>query len=222
VKANAKGYPEVQSCQGANTSDNRNNIFVQVFGTTSADVSESMELKSTPISRVVKPPAVSTFDLPGSAEPRTAGAVVDPEEAPVSVPATTDTTDRTAPIELEEFDANPRLKRFRAKRADNLELTIDVAFLKHLIHVLIENHSISISPKDTQCIMSFFDTDCEVRIKKRKIIERSAGEPTCCGTTEYEREVIVDTIHKIIVGGLNVLKTAPQFISFLAELGVSF
>jgi hypothetical protein len=70
--------------------------------------------------------------------------------------------------------------------------------------------------------MGFFDTDCEVRIKRKRVIERSAGEPTCCGTTDHDREVIVEGIQKIIVGGLNILKTAPQFISVLAELGVSF
>jgi hypothetical protein len=191
--------PDVSTTQNSNKNESTNNIFLQVFGGTSAEVSESHEVA-----------------------PQLAPILIHPPVEPAPEPAT---ADPPAELELKDLDAdlvdNAKLKRFRAKRADNLELTIDVLFLKHLIHVLIENHSLAITAIDIHDIMAFFDSKCEVRTTKRRVMEREVGEPTCCGTTAHEREVVIETIAKIIVGGLNIIKTAPDFITFLADLGVN-
>jgi hypothetical protein len=228
AKATVKGratFPEVQSTQGTNANDTTTNIYVQTILGTSADVSDAERLDLKPIQgRIVKPPAqapdfepLETDNVVATFE-RVADAPFSPQGWQDS-PATTTTTTE---IELDEFVENPKLKRFRAKRADKLELTVDVSWLKHVIHVLIANHSITISPRDVHDIMQYFDSDCEIRVKKKRVVERSASEPTCCGTTEQEREVVIETISKIIVSGLNIIKTSPPFIGFLTELGLAF
>jgi hypothetical protein len=197
------GIPDVSTNQNSNTHESSNNIFVQVFGQSSADVSDAI-----PLGPVTEVPIIAEESKELEPKP------------PIQR--------QSMALELEDIGKdsdlvdNANLKRFRAKRADALELTIDVEWLKHLIHVLIENHSITITPKDVHDIMVFFDADCEIRIKKKVVVERDVGEPRCCGTTEHERQIIVETIQKIIVSGLNLIKTAPQFITFLSELGIAF
>jgi hypothetical protein len=131
----------------------------------------------------------------------------------------------TNEIELEALDSdlvdNAKLKRFRAKRADNVEITIDVNWLKHVIHVLLVNHSVTVTAADIHDFMAYFDEDCEIRTRKRKIVERDIEPNRCCGFTEKQREKIIEVIDKIIVSGLNLIKTAPKFIAFLSELGLS-
>jgi hypothetical protein len=211
VKANVKGYPEVQSTQGTNAQDTTTNIYVQTILGSSAEVSEAerLDLKSGPLSRkiVVKPP-VSTFDLPDVDEPV--------EEA--TKPGKTESAD-TAPIELEELpDQNPKLRKFKAGTLRTAEFNIDVSFLRHVIHILITNHALTLTAADIHDIFAYFG-EVEVRLKKRKIVERDVEDTGCCGPAH--REKIVEVIQKILVLGLNIAKYCPELVKFMADLGIS-
>jgi hypothetical protein len=72
----------------------------------------------------------------------------------------------------DDLDANPKLRKFKAKRTDQVEYIVDVAFLENVIKVLIDNHNINITPQDIEAILSPFgecvgkstiDTDTEPR-----------------------------------------------------------
>jgi hypothetical protein len=92
-----------------------------------------------------------------------------------------------------------------------------VEFLKQVIHVLINNHNIAITADDIKAIMSFFG-ETEIRMKRRKIVERS-GDVGCRGSVD--REKFVEVIHKILVLGVNISKYVPALVEFLAELGLN-
>jgi hypothetical protein len=213
VKANVKGYPEVQSTQGTNAQDTTTNIYVQTILGSSAEVSEAerLDLKSGPLSRkvVVKPP-VSTFDLPDVDEPV--------EEAIVPVKTESTATDEST-LELEELpDQNPKLRKFKAGTLRTAEFNIDVSFLRHVIHILITNHALTLTATDIHDIFAYFG-EVEVRIKKRKIVERDVEDSGCCGPAH--REKIVEVIQKILVLGLNIAKYCPELVKFMGDLGIS-
>jgi hypothetical protein len=83
----------------------------------------------------------------------------------------------------EVLDPNPKLHRFRAQRLDNVEYVADVAFLEHVLHTLITNHSITVTPADIEAMLSYFG-DCAVNTRIEHYMTRDVDvEPTCCGTT---------------------------------------
>jgi hypothetical protein len=96
--------------------------------------------------------------------------------------------DDTLEADDEVLDPNPKLHRFKAQRLDNVEYVADVAFLEHVLHTLITNHSITVTPADIEAMLSYFG-ECAVNTTIEHCMTRDVdAEPTCCGTTQKQRE----------------------------------
>jgi hypothetical protein len=128
---------------------------------------------------------------------------------------------KTNEIELEALDSdlvdNAKLKRFRARTQREASFTIDVEFLKNVIHVLLINHNITVTSRDIHDIMGFFG-EVDIRTKKQRVIERDI-DAGCCSAKQ--REKFIEVIQKIIVLGINVKKYVPALVEFLTDLGLS-
>jgi hypothetical protein len=98
------------------------------------------------------------------------------------------------------------------------EFIIDVAFLRHVIHILITHHQLTITKHDIEAIMTHFG-EVDVRTKKQRVHERSA-DVSCCGGSETH-EKIIEVIKKVIVQGWNVAIFVPELVSFLGDLGIT-
>jgi hypothetical protein len=190
-----------------NKNDSTTNLTVNVFGT-SADVSDAI-----PLSSIVELPTTAV-----EAEPR------DVEHAPVPPAAAATTAVEQSSLELHEiesFDQNPKLKRFKARTLREADFNIDVAFLRHVIQTLIVNHNITITAVDVQAIMSFFGP-VEMRTSRKHIIEREPAEPCLCfGGSERTTDKIVEVVKKVIVQGVNIAKYVPALVEFMTQLGIT-
>jgi hypothetical protein len=132
-------------------------------------------------------------------------------EPPNSIQATT--------AELEDFDDNPKLRRFRAKQLDQVEYVVDVAFLENVIKVLIDNHSISITPQDIEAILSPFG---ECVVKTEHILVKSRGideDLNCCGCSKKQEQEAVEVVKSIALNGLSLVKHIPDLLGFLGKIG---
>jgi hypothetical protein len=127
----------------------------------------------------------------------------------------------TAPMELEDLDENPKLRRFRAKQLDQVEYVADCDFLRNIIKVLIQNHNITITPLDLEGIFGVWG-DVVVNTRIEHVIERDIDvEPKCCGCTKAQQERAVEVIKSILLNGMNVAKTLPDVVKFLSGLGLA-
>jgi hypothetical protein len=103
---------------------------------------------------------------------------------------------------------------------DEAEYIIDCDFLKHIINILIQNHSITVNKMDLDNILSYFG-DVDVRTRKERIMEREVGESGCCGCSEKTRDKIIEVIQKVVLNGLSIAKHIPDLAEFLGSIGVS-
>jgi hypothetical protein len=129
----------------------------------------------------------------------------------------------TAPaqgVELEEFEANPKLMRFRAKRTDDVEFIVDVEFLVHVIKVLVAKHSITITPDDIEEMLSYFG-EVVVKTTQQTYMVRDAEEPGCCGMSKAQQERVMTVIKSAALNGLNLARNVPDMLGFLTRIGVS-
>jgi hypothetical protein len=132
-------------------------------------------------------------------------------------------------VELDEIleadevpDPNPKLHRFRAQRLDNVEYVADVAFLEHIVHTLITNHSITVTPADIEAMLSYFG-ECAVNTRIEHCMTRDVDvEPTCCGTTQKQREQAIEVIKSVVLNGINIAKSIPSMQQFMSRLGIGF
>jgi hypothetical protein len=123
---------------------------------------------------------------------------------------------------VEVLDPNPKLHRFRAQRLDNVEYIADVQFLEHVIHTLITNHNITVKPADIEAMLSYFG-ECAVNTRIEHCMTRDVdAEPTCCGTTQKQREQAIEVIKSVILNGLNIAKSIPSMQQFMGRLGIGF
>jgi hypothetical protein len=122
----------------------------------------------------------------------------------------------------EVLDPNPKLHRFRAQRLNNVEYVADVAFLEHVIHTLITNHNITVTPADIEAMLSYFG-ECAVNTRIEHCMTRDVdAEPTWCGTTQKQREQAIEVIKSVVLNGLNSAKAIPSMQQFLGRLGIGF
>jgi hypothetical protein len=121
----------------------------------------------------------------------------------------------------EVLDPNPKLHRFRARRAGSLEVVVDVEALTHIIHVLIDNHSIVVTPKDLEDVLSYWG---EPTVKTERVVVQSRGVPVvgggCCACTDEQKEEVIETIKSIALNGLSLVKNMPDLLGFLGKLGL--
>jgi hypothetical protein len=123
------------------------------------------------------------------------------------------------PLELEEFNTNPQLRRFRAKRIEEVEFVVDVEFLEHVIRVLIERHNIRVEAEDVEAIMSYFG-ECVVKTKEERFTTRGV-DVGCCGS-KAEQEKAMKIVKSVVVNGLNLVKHVPALLEFMRGIGLSF
>jgi hypothetical protein len=197
--------PDVSSNQNKN--DSTTNLTVNVFGT-SADVSDAI-----PLTSIVELPITAVE----AEQPR------DVEHAPIPPLPPSPVVETSLELhEIESFDQNPKLKRFKARTLREAEFNSDVAFLRHCIQTLIVQHGITITAADVESIMGFFGP-VEMRTSRKHIIEREPPEPTCLcfGGSERTTDKIVEVVKKVIVQGVNIAKYVPALVEFLTELGIS-
>jgi hypothetical protein len=121
--------------------------------------------------------------------------------------------------EVEVLTENIPLQRFRKKAESRSDIVVDVAFLRHVIQVLITNHGIITTPRDLEQILSFFG-DVDVRRERQVVKTRSAkNKGGCCSDVDVDE--VVEIVQKVLVNGVNIIKQMPRFIGFLQELGLS-
>jgi hypothetical protein len=198
--------PDVSSNQNKN--DSTTNLTVNVFGT-SADVSDAI-----PLGSIIELPTVAveseSRDIELKPVPPAAAAATPIEQSSLEL------------HEIESFDQNPKLKRFKARTLREAEFNIDVAFLRHVIQTLIVNHNITITAVDVQAIMSFFGP-VEMRTSRKHIIEREPPEPKCLcfGGSERTTDKVVEVVKKVIVQGVNIAKYVPALVEFMTQLGIT-
>jgi hypothetical protein len=117
------------------------------------------------------------------------------------------------------YESNPKLRRFKAKRSDQLEIVIDVAFLQHIIKTIIENHGVVLSPKDTEDILGYFG-ECVVKTEHVAVLPRGAEEPRC-GCSKKQQQEFMDVVKSVLLNGMKLGTQMPQFVQFLGNLGLS-
>jgi hypothetical protein len=125
----------------------------------------------------------------------------------------------TASAETEDFDENPKLKRFRAKQLNQVEYTVDVAFMENVIRVLIDNHDITITPKDIRDILTPFG-DVVVKTQVMSVQNRSVEDLNCCGCSKKQQEA-AQVVKSIALNGLSLAKHIPDLLGFLGKIGIS-
>jgi hypothetical protein len=180
-----------------------------VFGGASGEVSESNEgLKLPPLSVLesLEPEPITELE----------------PTPPAKVERRSQAIESLELHEIESFDQNPKLKRFKARTLREAEFNVDVEFLRHCIHTLIVKHNITITTVDVEAIMSFFGP-VEIRTSRKHIIEREPPEPKCgCfGGSERTTDRIVEVVKKVIVQGVNIAKYVPALVDFLTDLGIA-
>jgi hypothetical protein len=103
-----------------------------------------------------------------------------------------------------------------------LDNVADVALLEPVIRTLITNHSINVTPADIEAMLSYFG-DCAVNTRIEHYMTRDVdAEPTCCGTTQKQREQAVEVIKSVVLNGLNIAKSIPSMQQFMGRLGIGF
>jgi hypothetical protein len=127
---------------------------------------------------------------------------------------------RSVKITDEEFEQNPRLRICREVEVAPPEFIIDVSFLRHVITTILTRYNITLANKDIQGILAYWG-DVTIETRRQVIKERTAGEPGCCGISEKEIEKIVETIKKLYIEGVNVIKHVPALIKFLSDIGIN-
>jgi hypothetical protein len=120
----------------------------------------------------------------------------------------------------EEWEQNPPLKRVRARRIQEAEYIIDVAFLSHIIKTLIEHHGITITPADVETILSYFG-EADVRTERQTLKTRGKKKKGgCC--SDIEPDEVIEVVKKVALNGLSIAKHIPDLLSFLSSVGISF
>jgi hypothetical protein len=194
-----------QQCESPNI-----NITMSVGSVVGGNAAESSE-----------PVVLATPAQPSAFDP--AGVLATPSEVDVNCFRRTDVgalpSAAVSGADCEEFDQNPRLRKFHAKRLEEQEFVCDVEFLRNIIKVLIVNHHISITPQDWEDILGVWG-DVVVKTTDRRITSRDV-EPTCCGTTAKQKEQILTVVKSIMLNGLSLAKHLPAVVSFLGEIGIA-
>jgi hypothetical protein len=121
------------------------------------------------------------------------------------------------PQALRPQEAPIELKHFEVQCKDAIhEFLIDDTFLRHVITVLLSNHNITTTTKDLHDIFTYFG-DVELKTQKQHVQKRSAG--SCCGDVDIDD--VIETVTKIVVGGVNIIKRVPDLITFVQSLGIA-
>jgi hypothetical protein len=143
-------------------------------------------------------------------------------EVDIPPPESIHATAMTDPAEADELDINPKLGRFRARQMDQVEYTVDAAFLENVIKVLIDNHNITITPHDIEAILSPFG---ECVVKAQLIPIQSRGVETvgggCCSCSDEQKQEAVEVVKNVVLNGLSLVKHIPDLLGFLGKIGVS-
>jgi hypothetical protein len=161
--------------------------------------------------------------------PRLGASTFAPSEPPaIAAPIPSPKGMKERAIELDKIlddeilDPNPKLHRFRAQRLDNVEYVADVAFLEHVLHTLITNHNLTVTPADIEAMLSYFG-ECAVNTRIEHYMTRDVdAEPKCCGTTAKQREQAIEVIKSVVLNGLNIAKSIPSMQQFMGRLGIGF
>ena len=122
--------------------------------------------------------------------------------------------------DVETINENVELVRFRGKASEELNIVVDVAFLKHVIKTIMTNHAIISTTKDLEDVLSYFG-EVELRCEKQTVLTRAPKKSGMCGCSADEIEQTVDIISKVLVNSVNVVKRVPAFVEFLMGLGLS-
>jgi hypothetical protein len=136
----------------------------------------------------------------------------------VELPEIRDDVDIVFHQPSEEYDANPKICKFKAKRADDHEYIVDVDFLVHVIRVIVENHN-TLTPIDVEEMLSGFG-EVSVKTQQQTYMTRDV-EPGCCGMSATQKEHVMTVIKSVALNGLNLAKHIPDMLSFLTKIGVS-
>jgi hypothetical protein len=128
-------------------------------------------------------------------------------------------TRRSMRITDDEFEQNPKLRICREVERAIPEFTIDVSFLRHVISTILTRYNITLTKADIKEILSYFG-EIELTTKKQVVKEREIVPSGCCGMTEKETEKVIETIKKLYVEGVNIVKHVPTLIQFLNDIGI--
>ena len=105
------------------------------------------------------------------------------------------------------------------RRTPEQNIVVDVNFLKHVITVLISNHSIATDVKDLEDIFSYYG-NVEIRTQKQYVQTRGTKKRGICSNVDLDD--VIDVVQKVVVNGINILKKVPDFIGYLETLGIRF
>jgi hypothetical protein len=128
--------------------------------------------------------------------------------------------DAGIPAADDDLVENPKLKRFRAKQLNQVEYTVDVAFMENVIRVLIDNHGITITPKDIRDILAPFG-DAVVKTQMIPVESRGVEDLNCCGCSKKQQQEAVEVVKSIALNGLSLVKHIPDLLGFLGKIGIS-
>jgi hypothetical protein len=199
--------PQATTAQATSKAEGANIHITNISGYAASSAASAM-LGST-----ITSPAAHQIPLVSTALPQTETFRFEPPEP--EPPLRDD-----EPLELEEFNTNPQLRRFRVKRIEEVEFVVDVEFLEHLIRVLIERHNIVVDAEDVEAIMSYFG-ECVVKTHEERIMTRGV-DVGCCGCSKAEQEKVMKVVKSVVVNGLNLVKHVPALLEFMRGIGLSF
>ena len=124
----------------------------------------------------------------------------------------------TFDINTDDLQSNQDIKRFEIKSETHEPIVIDVKFLRHVIDTLIRNHNITTTPQDLTDILTYFG---EVDIRTQKQTIQTRGVKSWWSCSDVDAAEVVETVSKILVNGVNIVKRVPDFISYLSNLGIA-
>ena len=123
--------------------------------------------------------------------------------------ATANTDVLATPVDVEP-------KRFAVQNYACADFIVSVGFLKHIIAVLVRNHSITTDAKDLNDILSYFG---EVDMRVSAVQHRSVKNKGWCSNVDIDD--IVEVVQKVLVNGVNIIKRVPDFVEYLQQLGIA-
>jgi hypothetical protein len=233
-------HPTVKSIQSSATATNRSGsiTITNILGTPSGGVdgmgtlsmmsdcptrSGSASKMQVPIDPIVAMRDVELHDIQEPGPDRSIDSCSLHPAVMQSASGAIDAEPARAGQSVDSFDSNPKLKRFRAKRLDSAEYVVGLAFLEHVIKVLIENHSIVLTPTDTGDILQYFG-DCVVNTRIEHCMNRDVDldDIGCCGCSEAQKETAIEVIKSVLLNGLNIAESLPDMVQFLGKLGIGF
>jgi hypothetical protein len=107
---------------------------------------------------------------------------------------------------------NPLLNVIKPVRAHkDMEINVDVDFLKHTIKTILSNDNVSIDNKDVGDILGYFGS--VVIVSNKELVQNRdvKNKGLCCNVDEEE---VISVIKKVCLNGYNIIKYLPDLVDF--------